>query len=681
MAAEAQIRLSLIDRVTGPLRRLQARLARLSSGLGLDRITRSIGNVGQSFVNIGSSAQTAIGRITGLTSLLGLGGAGVIAGGFALTGQVSDLAKEITNLSAVANVAPTDFQRLAYAARSVGIEQDKLADILKDMNDRVGDFLQTGGGPMADFFEKVAPKIGITKDAFRDLSGAEALQLFYSSLEKANLSQAEMVFYLEAMASDATLLQPLLAKNGEGFRRLGDEAARTGNIIGEDVLEYTKRYRAAVSGLTGRLTGLRNIIGVELLPTVTRLTEGLTAWFDANAVLIRSKITEWVGTLTQFMSDLVDPSSAVRQSIQDLTDGFLAFVDAITPVVDFLGGPLQTAFILAAFWISAPMISALALLGGAFIKLGAVILATPIGWIIAGVAALAAAVYLVYTEWDAFVGYWEGVWQRIQSAFDGSWSAIGAALLEFWPGTHVIRAMDYVVEYLTGFSLLDAGLAIVQSLWDGFTQGFFAVDAWLAQKEAEVLSYFNVDLTAIGSAVVSSFLTGLQAAWGGVVEWFKGAVSSLTAWVPDTIKAQMGIDVQTSAPAITPPTPGMVPFGAGEMVPSNPTPGPADFKAPTIDATAIRQSTSVSLLPVPAAPAQMAADSLQTQTVDAAQFNVPEPLLVHKPQSIDASTHVGSVVLHGVPMDNSAAVKAAVSDALREQSKRNADAVRSELAD
>ncbi len=60
----------------------------------------------------------------------------------------------------VANAAPEVFQRWSAASATVGIEQEKLADILKDVNDRVGDFLQTGGGPMADFFENIAPPSG-----------------------------------------------------------------------------------------------------------------------------------------------------------------------------------------------------------------------------------------------------------------------------------------------------------------------------------------------------------------------------------------------------------------------------------------------------------------------------------------------------------------------------------------
>ena len=111
---------------------------------------------------------------------------------------------ELTTLAQVSNTSVEEFQKVALAARSVGIEQDKMADILKDVNDRIGDFIETGGGPMADFFENIAPKVGVTADEFERLSGPQALQLFVDSLEKANLSQADLTFYMEAMASDMT---------------------------------------------------------------------------------------------------------------------------------------------------------------------------------------------------------------------------------------------------------------------------------------------------------------------------------------------------------------------------------------------------------------------------------------------------------------------------------------------
>src|SRR5690606_23962324 len=173
-----------------------------------------------------------------------------------------------------ANAGFEDFQRLAHAARTVGIESDKLADIYKDVNDRVGDFVQTGGGPMADFFENIAPKVGITAEAFKNLSGPQALQLYYDSLVKAGASQQDLTFYLEAMASDATALIPLLAQGGEGFRALGEGAA----VIREDQAAGLKAYNDALRAMGEALKALTIAIATSgILEFVTQLVQGATS--------------------------------------------------------------------------------------------------------------------------------------------------------------------------------------------------------------------------------------------------------------------------------------------------------------------------------------------------------------------------------------------------------------------
>ncbi|USS57960.1 phage tail tape measure C-terminal domain-containing protein [Pseudomonas kermanshahensis] len=205
-------------------------------------------------------------------------GAGLATGITAITAMTISAinsASEITNLAAVANVSTTDFQKLAVGAKTVGIEQDKLSDILKDVNDKVGDFLNTGGGGMADFFEQIAPKVGVTADQFRNLSGSQALGLYVSSLEKAKVSQSDMTFYLEAIASDATALLPLLRNNSEGFKRFGDAAEAAGSIMDEKTIRAAQELRAANWLVDQSVSGLSNQITSAMLPTLANFATRL----------------------------------------------------------------------------------------------------------------------------------------------------------------------------------------------------------------------------------------------------------------------------------------------------------------------------------------------------------------------------------------------------------------------
>lgn len=203
--------------------------------------------------------------------LAGLSVAGIAALG-ALTASTVRSAGEITRLSQVAGSSTREFQIYAAGAKALGIEQDKLADIFKDTSDKVGDFLQTGGGALADFFENIAPQVGVTAEQFRNLSGPQALGLYVSSLEKANVSQNEMTFFLEAIASDATLLLPLLKNNSEGFRALGDEAERAGAILSQDTIDGAQQLNAAMFLLDQNLTGIKTQISSALIPVLADLT-------------------------------------------------------------------------------------------------------------------------------------------------------------------------------------------------------------------------------------------------------------------------------------------------------------------------------------------------------------------------------------------------------------------------
>ena len=194
----------------------------------LQRFSRRLSVVGKNVAKVGK--KLSVGITAPVT-------AAATAFGFAAHKMAGD-AREIAKSAQVAGESFENFQRQAHAARTVGIEFEKLGDIFKDVRDRVGDFVATGGGPMKDFFENIAPKVGITAEAFKGLSGKDALQLYFDSLRKANVSQEEMVFYLEAMASDATNLIPLLEQNGKALKEIGDNA----NVISEDERKNLERY-------------------------------------------------------------------------------------------------------------------------------------------------------------------------------------------------------------------------------------------------------------------------------------------------------------------------------------------------------------------------------------------------------------------------------------------------------
>ena len=249
-------------------------------------------------------AQSSLGAAAKAFGALSAIGATV---GAAMTGIVVPTARaanEISRLAQVANTTPGTLQRWSATSKSVGIEQEKLADILKDVNDKVGDFLSTGGGEMKDFFEKIAPKVGVTAKEFRNLSGPQALQLYVSSLEKAGVSQAEMTFYMEAIANDATLLLPLLRSNGAEMERLGDQAAGLGAILGDDAVAALRDAHLALGQMATAVSAARDRIAAELAPAVQAMAVAFTTSMREGGLL--RGVIDGIGSVAGAVADNID---------------------------------------------------------------------------------------------------------------------------------------------------------------------------------------------------------------------------------------------------------------------------------------------------------------------------------------------------------------------------------------
>jgi hypothetical protein len=232
-------------------------------------------------------------------------------------------AAEIQNLAKVANSSSTEFQKFAAGARTVGIENDKLADILKDVNDKVGDFLVTGGGELKEFFESVAPKVGVTAEQFRNLSGPQALGLYVDTLERAGANQQEMTFFMEAIANDATLLAPLLRNGGKEMRGLADEAQNLGLILSEETIAGAKQFNDDLDLLGRVASGVGQQIAAELLPDLLSLTNELRKPETAKAAADMAKAV--VGSFTT----IIEGARNTVQFIQWAAESAAAFMNGI----------------------------------------------------------------------------------------------------------------------------------------------------------------------------------------------------------------------------------------------------------------------------------------------------------------------------------------------------------------
>ncbi|MBP2544865.1 phage tail protein [Acinetobacter guillouiae] len=237
----------------------------------------------------------------------------------ALTGEVIRNAREIENMSRLANATTKEFQEWSFASKSAGVSQEKLGDIMKDVNDKFGDFMQTGGGEMADFFEKIAPKVGVTAKEFQGLSGPQILGKYYETLKKANVSQAEMTFYMESIANDAMLLSPLLEDNSKKLKEYSQQAHDLGVILDDEAIQATKEFDSSLSLIGATIKGLLGRLVAELAPGLKDMANNFLSSATKSKNAINGSITAIVTIFESFMDILSEVFGIVSDVWNDLT--------------------------------------------------------------------------------------------------------------------------------------------------------------------------------------------------------------------------------------------------------------------------------------------------------------------------------------------------------------------------
>lgn len=199
----------------------------------------------QSWMSLGNAIQFATGAL----------------GGFSLASAMTDTlqhARDIQRVSDALGVNAQALQEWELVAKKSGVEADKVADIFKDVSDKIGDFALTGGGEAKDLFDTLNLKI---KD-FKDLAPDKALEKMGEALKNSGLTRNQKVFLLEGLADDASLLLPKLENITEELAKARSIGEKSGSILSKADLAVLNEANKNIDALSTAWKGVANNAGV-----------------------------------------------------------------------------------------------------------------------------------------------------------------------------------------------------------------------------------------------------------------------------------------------------------------------------------------------------------------------------------------------------------------------------------
>lgn len=297
--------------------------------------------------NLQNAQRTSVSTFDKIKSSAKVMGTAVAAGAASATVALAAMAWETANQAVElekfalrANTTTQDFQKMAVGAQAYGIEQEKLSDMMKDFNEKMGELTTIGAGGGVDFFEQIAVKTEGSAAAaeklilkMQKLSGPEALQLYVDKLEEAGVTQQQMSFYLESMASDMTDLIPLLINGGEGMKLYSDAAERAGLVMSDETIAQAKILKEQMYLLDLQMQGAKNQLMQAVIPAFVDIAQ---AFFGGSEQGIQfSGVAEGVAKVLKGVASVAIGAVTAIQLLGKALGGMAAIGGAIWNEMDW----------------------------------------------------------------------------------------------------------------------------------------------------------------------------------------------------------------------------------------------------------------------------------------------------------------------------------------------------------
>ena len=313
------------------------------------------------------------------------------------------------------------------------------------------------------------------------------------------------------------------------------QAHDLGLVMSEEQVAAAVEFTDTWDQVWSMLEGVKNTIGLGLLPVLTDLLVRVRDWYTANRELIASKLEQWLDVVVAGIESLVRMAKAADAVVVAVFGGWEPVLWGVAAAVVAVGAG---AAALAGLQVWGA-------LQAIFASVAAIGLAT-FGQIVAVVAAVAAGVVLLYLVIDDLITY-----------FQGGDSALGRFLDTFRASDGVLGAMARGLETLisVGGKLWELVQVLGALWWAVFSrtalpaiQLLGAALLWLAEQGLGLLGWYwdNVAgpaLEAFGAAI--DWLLGKLAALQPAIDWLLAQLDSLLG----AISAVTGVDVTVGGEA------------------------------------------------------------------------------------------------------------------------------------
>jgi hypothetical protein len=468
---------------------------------------------------MGAAGKLAVAGIAALAT------AGV-AMGTALVGFAESAAKsadEVRKLARETGLTTEEASKLRYAGERLNIDTDALSKSL---------------GIFSKGLEATHPKlaqygIAVVKASDGHIEMDKTLANVADKFKTMPDGVEKTAIAMALFGKSGKDMIPLLNQGKDGLAAMGDEATKMGLVFSKEGVESARAFGLAQKDLSDRFEGMKNTVGLEVLPILTKLFDFLAGIADT----VLPPITEMFGHFVKILGEVFGVISGKAPDAGAALTGAIG-KDAAKIVMEALAGIRDTAK--EVFEKVAGAIQVLKdhwdFFGPAFAAIAiTVIVPAMIAWTTAAIAAAAAtviallpvllplaaiglAVGLLALAWNSNFGDIQGKTEAVVHAIQDFFDGLKLFVLEVWRGivVGIANAVNGVIGVINGFiTAYDVvaeklGLPILGKI-SLVTPNLDAIDAAINQVARERSAIINVFERAIqGGGGVRQFAGGFD---------------------------------------------------------------------------------------------------------------------------------------------------------------------------
>lgn len=225
-----------------------------------------------------ANLKASIGLLAGMGAAI-QGSAGAMAAWFT---SIIDGLDPLVQFHRETGLSVEGLQELGRVAELNGSSMEAVTDSIGEMTMRIGEFVSTGEGEMAD----ISKRLGLQ---FKDAKGnvKDATQTFTELSDKMRgMSQAEKFSVLDKMGIDRSMVQMLSLSREELDKSL--KQARDWGVVTTEQADAAAEFNNSLKDLRMGYSSVSTQVALSFLPMLKDIIDGMREWLHANADLIKN---------------------------------------------------------------------------------------------------------------------------------------------------------------------------------------------------------------------------------------------------------------------------------------------------------------------------------------------------------------------------------------------------------